>query len=53
MEVVADQKGVDETGHEQPWEKRGGDDSRDESKKGKGKERASPDIPEERNPWSD
>jgi hypothetical protein len=55
MDVVADQEGVDETGHEQPWEKRGGDDSGDGSGKGKGKgkERASPDIPEERNPWSD
>jgi hypothetical protein len=57
MEAVADQEGVDETGHEQPWETRGGDDAGDSGSgrgKGKGKERrASPDIPEEKNPWSD
>lgn len=57
LEAVGDKPGYDETGHEQPWENRVvGDDgsgSGSGSGKGKGKERRSPDIPEEKNPWSD
>ena len=57
LEAVGDKPGFDETGHEQPWENRVvGDDgsgSGSGSGKGKGKERRSPDIPEEKNPWSD
>lgn len=50
LEAVGDKPGYDEIGHEQPWENRVVGDG---NGKGKGKERQSPDIPEERNPWSD
>ena len=50
MTAVGDKPGFDETGHRQPWEERVVGESEG---KGKGRERRSPDIPEERNPWSD
>jgi hypothetical protein len=58
LEAVGDRPGFDQTGHEQPWENRvigddAGSNSGSGSGKGKGKERRSPDIPEEKNPWSD
>lgn len=58
LKPVGDKPGYDETGHEQPWENRvvgdeDGSGSGGGSGKGKGKERQSPDIPEEKNPWSD
>jgi hypothetical protein len=62
LKAVGDRPGYDETGHEQPWENRvvGDDDASGSGSgsgkskgKGKGKERQSPDIPQEKNPWSD
>ncbi|KAL1585449.1 hypothetical protein WHR41_05694 [Cladosporium halotolerans] len=50
LEAVVDEPGTDETAHEQPWENRIVGDGKG---KGKERERRSPDIPEERNPWSD